>query len=79
MKSGLEEFRAGVRFSERLLKNINLQIKWIKKSMKNLYDKFLSQNGSPSEGLRLIYILFLALITILILPILLVWAIVKSI
>jgi hypothetical protein len=79
MKSGLEEFRAGVRFSERLLKNINLQIKWIKKSMKNLYDKFLSQNGSHSEGLRLIYILFLALITILILPILLVWAIVKSI
>ena len=78
-KGFVHYFRAGIRFSERLIKNIFIQIKWIFKASRNLHRKLLSLHTTPHQSLPFVYGLVVALVMmILIIPVFM-WALIKSI
>ncbi len=72
-------FRAGIRFSERLVKNIFIQIKWIFKSSKNLHRWLLSLPSTPNQLLPYVYGFVVAGIMMIIIIPLFGWAFIKSI
>ena len=78
-KGFIHYFRSGVKFSERLVKNLFIQIKWIFKTSKKLHGKLLSLHTSPHSSLHFIYgFLVVVIMMILIFPVFL-WALIKSI
>lgn len=78
-KGFVHYFRAGIRFSERLIKNIFIQIKWIFKASKDLHRKLLSLHTTPHQSLPFVYgFVVIIVMMILIIPVFM-WALIKSI
>lgn len=78
-KGFIHYFRAGVKFSERLVKNLIIQIKWIWRTSKKLHGWLLSLHTTPHPSLPFVYGVVVAFITAIIsIPIFL-WAVIKSI
>ena len=72
-------FRAGIHFSERLVKNLIIQGKWIFKSSEKLHRRLLSLHMAPHQSLPFVYGLVVALVMIIIIVPVFGWAIIKSI
>lgn len=78
-KGFVHYFRAGVRFSERLIKNIFIQIGWIIKTSGKLHRWLLSLHTTPHESLPFVYGFVVVVIMMIIIIPVLGWAFIKSI
>lgn len=78
-KGFVHYFRAGINFSERLVKNFIIQGKWIFKSSRNLHRWLLSLHSTPHQSLPFVYgFVVIIVMMILIIPVFM-WALIKSI
>lgn len=78
-KGFVHYFRAGIKFSERLVKNLFIQIKWIFKASRDLHRKLLSLHTTPHQSLPFVYgFVVIIVMVILIIPVFM-WALIKSI
>ncbi|MEI8270651.1 MAG: hypothetical protein WCG45_04730 [bacterium] len=78
-KGFVHHFRAGVHFSERLVKNLIIQIKWIFSFRRKLHRKLLSFHSTPHQSLHFVYGLFVGMIIMIIIIPVFGWAFIKSI
>ena len=78
-KGFVHYFRAGIHFSERLVKNLIIQGKWIFKSSGRLHRWLLSLHRAPHQSLPFVYGLVVALVMMIIIVPVFGWAIIKSI
>ncbi len=78
-KGFVHYFRTGVRFSERLTKNLITQLKWIYKTSRNLHRKLLLLHSVPHQSLPFVYgLVVVVIMAVVIIPVF-VWALIKSI
>jgi hypothetical protein len=78
----LKSFRSGIRFSERLFKNLPIQLKWWYRQIKNNCDSIHLWRVRNTYHISIDYILGVIIILFyifVILPFILLWALLKSI
>lgn len=80
--TAIKAFRSGIRFSERLFKNLKIQSKWFfnleAKSSKNIHTWCISNRYHMGIAFGLDVIIIIVLL-LLLFPILILWAFLKSI
>jgi hypothetical protein len=79
-KGFIHYFRAGVKFSERFVKNLIIQIKWIWETSKKLHGWLLSLHPIPRHySLPWVYGVVVAFCMMIITIPIFIWAMIKSI
>ena len=78
-KGFVHHFRSGVHFSERLVKNLIIQGKWIFRSSGKLHRWLLSLHRTPHQSLLFVYGLVVAVVIMIIIIPVFGWAVIKSI
>ncbi len=82
MSSSLDHFRAGVRFSERLVRNLGHNTRWTWRSARrniNRLNGWCTRNGFAGGIFWTLAIITVLAFIIIVLPFSLLWAIIRSI